>query len=403
MSGGLSKLRLERMHQVMAGHVEAGRAAGVITLVERHGETHVDIIGEADRERHVPLKRDTIFRLASMTKPVTAAAAMILIEEGKLRLDEPVDRYLPELANRRVLKDVNGPLEDTVPARRAITTRDLLTFRMGLGSVFGAPGGPQTPFQKAMAEAHLGGFKPPTPHTPDQWIKKLGELPLQYHPGEIWQYHMGSDVLGVLIARASGMLLGDFVRTRLFEPLSMKDTGFHVPPEKIDRLGSCYAANNSGGIDLFDDAKASMYAAPPAFPMGGASLVSTLDDYLQFARMMLNGGKLGKERILSRPSVQAMSTDQITEEQKRNSTGFPGFFDYQGWGFGVAVITRRGAAEMSPGRFGWDGAFGTCWMADPKEDMTMILMIQRMGAFGTPFDVGPRSDFLALAYQAIDD
>ena len=157
MAGGLSKARLARMHQVMADHVEAGRAVGVITLIERRGETHVDIIGQADCERGVPLKRDTIFRLASMTKPITAAATMILVEECKIRLDEPVDRLLPELANRRVLKDINGPLSDTVPANRPITARDLLTFRMGLGMSMPIPGAPPTPFQQAMTEAKLGG------------------------------------------------------------------------------------------------------------------------------------------------------------------------------------------------------------------------------------------------------
>lgn len=398
--GGISKARLERMHHVMADHIEAGRAAGVITLIERRGETHIDIIGDADRERGVPLKRDTIFRLASMTKPITAAATMILIEECKLRLDEPVERYLPELANRRVLKDVNGPLDDTVPARRAITTRDLLTFRMGLGMSMPMPGVEPSQLMKAMTDAKLGGFKPPTPHTPDQWIKKLGELPLQYQPGERWQYHLGSDVLGVLIARASGKPLGDFMRERLFEPLGMKDTGFHVPAEKMDRLGSCYTTNpQTGMLEIYDDAKDSLYAKPPVFQMGGAWLASTLDDYLAFARMMMNGGKLGKERVLSRMSVQAMSTDQLTDEQKRISPSAPGFFDFQGWGFGVSVITRRGGPDMTPGRFGWDGAFGTCWMCDPKEEMTLILMMQRMGGF----DGGPRGDFPTLAYQSIDD
>ena len=399
--GGLSKARLARMHRAMAEHIEQDRAAGVITLIERRGETHVDIIGDADKERGVPLKRDTIFRLASMSKPITAAATMILVEECKLRLDEPVDRYLPELANRKVLKNVGGPLDDTVPARRPITARDLLTFRMGLGTSMPMPGAPPTPFMKAMMEARLGGFKPPTPHTPDQWIKKLGELPLQYQPGTVWQYHMGSDVLGVLIARAAGKPLGDFMRERLFEPLGMKDTGFHVPAEKLDRLGSCYITNpQTNKLEVYDDARDSLYAKPPAFPMGGAWLVSTLDDYLAFARMMMNGGALGTTRILSRPSVEAMSTDQLTEEQKRLSPALaPGFFDFQGWGFGVSVINKRGGPDMTPGRFGWDGAFGTCWMCDPKEEMTLILMMQRMGGF----EGGPRGDFPTLAYQCIDD
>ncbi len=397
---GLSKARLQTMHRVMSDHIEAGRAAGVITAIERRGELYVDIIGDTDKERGVPLKRDTIFRLASMSKPITAAAAMILVEQCKIRLDEPVDRFLPELAGRRVLKNIDGPLDDTVPAKRPITTRDLLTFRMGIGTSMPMPGVEPTPFMKAMGEAKLGGFKPPTPHNPDQWIKKLGELPLQFQPGTVWQYHMGSDVLGVLIARASGKPLGDFMREALFEPLGMKDTGFHVPADKMNRLGSCYITNpQTGALEVYDDAKDSLYAKPPAFPMGGAWLVSTLDDYLAFARMIMNGGKLGKERVLSRMSVEAMSTDQLTDEQKRISPGAPGFFDFQGWGFGVSVITKRGGPDMTPGRFGWDGAFGTCWMCDPKEEMTSILMMQRMGGF----EGGPRGDFPTLAYQSIDD
>ncbi len=372
---------------------------GAITLIHRRGETVVDVTGLKDRERGTPLERDSIFRIASMTKPITAAAAMILVEEGKLRLDEPVDRLLPELANRQVLKDLNGPLEDTEPARRAITLRDLLTFRLGFGMVLGPA---ETPIQKAMTDAQIMGLKPPTPHDPDTWMQRLGALPLMHQPGERWMYHTGSDVLGVLIARASGMPLESFLKERIFEPLGMKDTGFHVPPKKLDRLTSCYAVDaQTGKLELYDDGQDSQWASPPVFPMGGGGLVSTVDDYLAFGRMMLNGGKLGKERILSRPTVEAMTTDQLTPEQKAASAFFPGFWDSRGWGFGLSVVTRRDGVSMSPGRFGWDGAFGTSWASDPAEDMVCILMIQRMG-FG-PSPAGLNSDFWTLAYQTIDD
>jgi CubicO group peptidase (beta-lactamase class C family) len=398
---GLSKKRLKRLHDVAERYVESGHIAGAITLIERRGETHVDVIGLADRKRKAPLERDSIFRIASMTKPITAAAAMILVEEGKLRLDEPVDRLLPELADRKVLVDLAGPLEDTVPALRPITLRDLLTFRMGFGMVVGPPGA-ETPMQQAMAEHKIMGLKPPTPHEPDAWMSRLGQLPLMHQPGERWMYHTGSDVLGVLIARAAGMPLESFFRERIFEPLEMKDTGFSVSAGKLDRLTSCYQVNpETRVLELYDDAKDSQWASAPAFPAAGGGLVSTVDDYLAFGRMMLGQGRLGKERILSRPSVQAMTTDQLTETQKEASPFFPGFWASRGWGFGVSVKTRRIGLASTPGSFGWDGAFGTSWVSDPDEEMIGLLMIQRLG-FG-PEPVGIGADFWTLAYQAIDD
>ena len=398
---GLSKKRLKRLHDAAEGYVEAGHIAGAITLIERHGETVVDVIGMADRERATPLKRDAIFRIASMSKPITAAAAMILVEEGRLRLDEPVDRLLPELANRQVLTDPAGPLDDTAPANRPITLRDLLTFRLGLGMVMGPPG-QQTPMQKAMADHQLMSLKPPIPHQPDEWMARLGQLPLFHQPGERWMYHTGSDVLGVLIARASGQDLESFLKARIFEPLGMVDTGFSVPKGKLHRLTSCYDVNaETRVLQLFDDCKDSIWAGPPAFPMAGGGLVSTVDDYLAFGRMMLNKGVLGKERILSRPAVEAMTADQLTPEQKAASPFFPGFWASRGWGFGVSMVTRRVDVASTPGRFGWDGAFGTSWTSDPAEDMIGILMIQRMG-FG-PEPAGMNADFWTLAYQSIDD
>ncbi|MGZ6036564.1 MAG: serine hydrolase domain-containing protein, partial [Myxococcaceae bacterium] len=238
---GLSKARLGHMHDVMAGYVERGEVPGIVTLVSRRGEVHVDTIGMKEVGGSEPIRRDTIFRITSMTKPITAAATMILVEECKVRLDEPVNRLLPELANRKVLKRLDGPLDDTVPAKRPITVRDLLTFRMGFGIAMGPPGA--HPVQKAERELQLmtlGPPKPPTPHAPDEWLRRFATLPLMHQPGEKWMYNTGSHVLGVLIARASGQPLETFLRERIFEPLGMKDTGFSVPAAKLDQLATSY-------------------------------------------------------------------------------------------------------------------------------------------------------------------
>ena len=221
MSRGFSKTRLERMHEIMSGYVERGEMPGMVTLVSRHGEIQVDVMGTKSAKGRDPVRRDTIFRIASLSKPITAVAAMILVEECKLRLDEPVDRLLPELANRKVLKRLDGPLDDTVPANRPITVRDLLTFRWGFGLIFAPPDA--YPIAKAAAES-LIGMGPPMPATtpaPDEWMRRLGSLPLMYQPGERWLYNTAADVLGVLVSRASGQPFETFLRERIFNPLGM--------------------------------------------------------------------------------------------------------------------------------------------------------------------------------------
>jgi CubicO group peptidase (beta-lactamase class C family) len=401
-TGGLSKARLGRMHDVMAGYVERGDVPGIVTLVSRRGEVHLDAIGMKALGGRDAIRRDTIFRISSMTKPITAVATMILVEECKLRLDEPVDRVLPELSGRKVLKRLEGPLDDTVPANRPISVRDLLTFRMGFGIVMAPPG--TYPIQKAMSEQRLGQGppRPWTPPAPDEWIRRLGMLPLMHQPGEKWMYHTGSDVLGVLIARASGQPLETFFRERIFEPLGMKDTGFSVPATKIDRLATSYWTNpETGAFELYDDAEGGQWSRPPAFPSAGGGLVSTIDDYLAFGQMMLNKGKHGSERVLSRPSVETMTTDQLTPEQKAVPGLVPGYFDSHGWGFGVSMVTRREDVAGTVGRFGWDGGLGTSWYSDPREDMVAILMTQR--AWTSPTPPGVCLDFWISAYQAIDD
>jgi CubicO group peptidase (beta-lactamase class C family) len=397
----LSKERLGHMHDVMARHVERGEVPGMVTLVSRRGEAHVDAIGMKSVGGSDAMRRDTIFRIASMTKPIAAAATMVLVEERRVRLDEPVDPWLPELAGRKVLQRLDGPLDDTVPASRPITVRDLLTLRMGFGVVIGPPD--VHPIQRAASELRIMTNlpNPPTPHAPNEWIRRLGTLPLMHQPGEKWMYHTGSDVLGVLIERASGQPLETFFRERIFEPLGMKDTGFSVPAARLDRLATCYKVNpESKALEVHDDVDDSQWSRPPAFPSGGGGLVSTIDDYLAFGQMMLNKGEHGSERVLSRLSVEAMTTDQLTLEQKAVSSLFPGFWDNRGWGFGLSMATRRDNAAAVPGRFGWDGGFGTSWSSDPKEDLVAILMVQRMGF---PLTSGINRDFWTSAYQTIGD
>jgi CubicO group peptidase (beta-lactamase class C family) len=388
------------MADVMRGYVERGELAGVVTLLCRHDEVHVEAIGAQDLATATPMPRDTIFRIASMTKPITAAAAMILVEEAKLRLDEPVDRWLPELADRKVLRGIDSSLDDTVPAKRPITLRDLLTFRLGLGAVMAFPD--LYPIQKAMAEAGLAPGPKPLSLSPDDFMARVGALPLMHHPGEQWMYHTGSDILGVLISRAAGMSLGDFLRERIVEPLGMKDTAFSVPEAKLDRLATCYEADpGTGRLVVWDEARGGLWTRPPVFESGGGGLVSTADDYLAFGRMMLNHGRHGAGRILSRPTVELMTADHLTPEQKAASPFFPGFWDTRGWGFGLSVVTRRDGVALSPGSFGWDGGFNTSCYSDPHEDMVAIFLVQRLMNSPVPSDF--YADFWTLAYQAIAD
>src|SRR5438067_39891 len=399
-TAGLSKARLGRMHDIMVGYVERGEVPGLVTLISRRGEVHVDVIGTQAFADPAPMRRDTIFRISSMTKPITAAATMILVEECKVRLDEPVDRWLPELAERTVLKRLDGPLDDTVPANRPITTRDLLTFRMGFGQMMAPPDA--YPILKAASEQQIG-MGPPSPSSlpaPDEWIRRLGRLPLMHQPSEKWMYNTGADVLGVLIARVSGQPLETFFQERIFEPLGMKDTGFSVPAASLDRLATSYWTDpQSGELAVYDEAEGGQWSRTPAFPSGAGGLVSTIDDYLAFGQMMLDQGKHGNERILSRLSVELMTTDQLTPEQKAVSGLVPGSFDGLGWGFGVSVVTRRDDVAAVPGRYGWDGGMSTSWYSDPREDMVIILMTQSAWASPSP----PNVYFWTLAYKAIDD
>lgn len=400
-TGGFSPTRLARMHDTLLRHVHDGRVPGLVALLSRRGVEHVDAIGTLAFDSTAPMRRDTIFRLASVTKPITAVAAMILVEDCTLRLDDPVDGLLPELANRKVLRTIDSELDDTEPARRPITVRDLLTFRSGYGEV--AFLSPTCPLQRALIGARLPLSGGTFPGTGDEFLQVLGRLPLAHQPGERWLYHMSADILGVLIARASGMPLSVFMRERIFAPLDMDDTGFTVPEAHLDRVAICYQTDfSTGEVTPLEEARTDLLARPCVFESGGGcQMVSTADDLLAFGRMMLGRGVVGRERILSRPSVELMTTDQLTPEQKAASPFFERFWDSRGWGLGLSVVTARDDVASAPGRFGWDGAFSTSWYVDPREEMVGVLMAQcRPGALRLPPLV---LDFWTSAYQAIDD
>ena len=383
----------------MAGHVERGTAPGVVTLISRRGEIHVDAIGTIT-VGGPSMRRDAIFRITSMTKPITAVAAMILVEECRLRLDDPVDRFLPELAGRRVLRRPDGPIDDTVPAHRPVTLRDLLTFRAGLGLIFGSPA--EYPILRALEEQQIfvGPPTPATPLSPDEWLRRLGTLPLMDQPGERWRYNGGSLVLGVLIARAAGQPLGSFLEERIFAPLGMTDTAFHVPADRRDRLPIGYASDPATGQRIVRDPVDGQWSRPPIFPDAAAGLISTVDDYLAFAQMLLGGGRRGDVRILSRTAVAAMTSDQLRAEQKVMPDFLPGDPATRGWGFGMAVVTGRDDLAASPGRFGWSGGYGTSAFMDPVEDLVGILMSQQEV---TAFPPVIERDFWTAVYGAIDD
>lgn len=384
---------LKTLEATLAAHVAKGSAPGLVALVRRGEQTHIWPMGRMSLDAGAPpVRRDTIVRLASMTKPVTAAAALMLIEDGKLTLDEPVDRLLPELVNRRVLQRIDGPLTDTVPANRPITVEDVFSFRLGWGIVF-AEGYPILE-----ASAHLAGFgmpDPTSPMGPDEWLKQLGELPLMAQPGEQWLYTLGANVLGVLVARASGQTLPDFFQSRILGPLGMKDTAFWVPADKRDRFITGYFPED-GKLALFDKPDG-MYARPPAFPAGDSGLVSTIDDYAAFTRFLQTGLAPGGERLITAAALKAMKTDRLTAAQRAGGREIlgPGW----GWGLGVGVAAEANEYGIQPGAYGWNGGFGTSWFTDPAQDLTAILLTQRVFDSADPPQL--HKDFWKGAYAAV--
>jgi CubicO group peptidase (beta-lactamase class C family) len=318
------------------------------------------------------MERDTLFRIASMTKPVTSVAALMLLEEGKLKLDDPITKWLPEFKDMQVLKDATGPIDQTYPAPREITVEDLMTHRAGLAYGFTSMG--------PIAQAHEDALGPPlgTPHTPDSWLKALGSLPLSYPPGERFHYSHATEVLGFLVARIEGKPLGQVLKDSIFGPLGMNDTDFWAPPEKHGRMAKLYRMNPD--TEQLEDASYPLETAQPAYEAGGGGLVSSVDDYLKFARMLLGKGEVDGVRLLKTETVENMRTNRLSDEQRAVPfMGMP-FWMSMGFGLGVSVVLDAekhawmGAA--SEGSFSWPGAFGTWWQADPVEDLIAIYMIQ---------------------------
>ena len=403
---GFTEAGLRRLREVLARHVDSGRIPGLVALLSRGDETHVEAIGTMRHGGGAPMQRDTIFRMASTSKPVTVSAAMVLLDECRLRLDDPVELWLPELADRQVLKRLDGPLDDVVPAKRPITVRDVLTSTFGLGMDMTVLG---TPIMGAIFEQGITPNLPEPMPEQDEWMRRLGTLPLMHQPGERWQYQISSDLLGVLVSRVAGQSYEEFLRERVFGPLGMKDTGFHVPADQLHRLPPLYAPDpQTGEFHVWDEAEGGRHSTPPAFQGGGGGLNSTVDDYHAYFRMLLNNGLHGTERILSRPAVELMTTNRLTPEQlvaratmARDNVHLSfGQGQHGGWGFGMAVRTYRG--DYAPiGQFGWDGGSGASSYADPDNQLVGILLTQ-VGA-STPDSTRLLHDFWTTAYQALNN
>lgn len=368
----------ERVRDAVTRHVDAGELPGAAWWVTDDDETGTGSAGTHGKDGPA-IHDDTIFRLSSMTKPVTAVAAMTLVDDGTLELDATVDDLLPELAGRRVLVDPFGSLTDTVPARRPITVRDVLEFRLGMGLDFTGPW--VNPLSTAMAEAGLPGG-PPAPQSapaPDEWLRRIGSFPLARQPGEYWLYHTGASVLGVLIARASGVPLPEFLSDRIFGPLGMTSTGFCVPADQLDRFGPLCMPGEDGP-QVYDPVNG-QWASRPAFPDGGDGLVSTTGDLAILTRMLRAGGTLDGQRVLSADAVRAMTTVHVPAIDGEGG----------GWGLGLGVRTedeRRGATvRRHSGTYGWDGGLGSSWWTDPVSGVSAVLLTNQMWTSPEPSPV----------------
>jgi CubicO group peptidase (beta-lactamase class C family) len=386
-AGGHSgDMEFELLRDVAARHVGDTNVPGLVVLAAHGDEVHAEALGHL-AIGGPPVRRDSLFRIASTTKPITAAATLAVIQEGLLGVEEPVDRLLPELADRRVLVRPSGPLDETVPAERPITTRDLLTFTFGFGMAMEMFTSREPwPIVQADQELGLASLHPPDPSVqpdPDTWIANLGTLPLIAQPGERWLYNTGASVLGVLVARAAGRPFGEVLRTRLFEPLGMRDTAFWT--SETDHLATAYRPTPAG-LAVWDK-PGGTWSRPPAFEDGAAGLVSTADDLLAFALMFTCAGA----GVLSAESVRAMTSDQLTDAQKARGGLGRDFFKGRSWSFCQAV--------HSGGAFGWDGGFGSSWLVDPAHDLIVIVLTQRQ--FETPDLPRVHRDIQAAAYAAL--
>ena len=352
--------------------VDNSTVPGIVTLLARGGDVRIDSYGVADLTSGAPLRDDAIFRIQSMTKPVLAAATMQLVEQGTLKLDDPVERWLPELADRKVLRTPESELDDVVPATRPITVDDLLTNRSGYGMMMS-----DTPMTRAMEEHHVDAGPIPRLEPSDAWLARLAALPLIHQPGEGWRYHTSFDILGILLSRVAGKNLGDHLAEAIFGPLGMPDTAMFVDAERADRLVAAYHHDEEGTLVEDEPAGGGYHAGIPPFDVSHGELVSTARDYHRLASMLMRGGELDGVRLLSPESVAAMTRDHIDPAQKTDDAFFPGFWDTTGWGYGMG-ITVAPDEYGRPGRYSWMGGYGTIWFNDPNSDLIGICLMQVM-------------------------
>jgi CubicO group peptidase (beta-lactamase class C family) len=375
------------VERVVGRAVAAGAVPGAAWWVQRGGEVARGAAGTHTPGGGDPVAPDTVFRIASVTKPVVAVAALTLVDDGTLDLGAPVDRWLPELAGREVLADPADAAAGTVPARRAVTVRDVLTFRLGLGLDFTAPW--PTPTVAALADAGLP-VGPPAPQAappPDEWLRRLATVPLAHQPGERWLYHVGASVLGVLVARAAGRPLPHVLAERVLEPLGMDSTGFAVPASARDRFGPHWTPPDDTGRRELYDAADGQWARPPAFPDGGDGLVSTVDDLAAFAAALRSGGRAPSgERVLAGDTVRAMLTEQVGPVDDEGG----------GWGLGLGVRRVDEPGGRHAGSFGWDGGLGGSWWTDPVTGTTAVLLTNQM--WSSPAPPAVFDEFRAVAF-----
>jgi len=369
------------LRDALAPYVDRGDLPGLIALVAHGDDVQVEVIGHRDFGDTEPLARDDIFPIASLSKPIAAAAAMVLVEDGVVALDEPVDALLPELADRQVLRALDVDLDDTVPADTPITVEQLLTCTLGYGVPPALPG--TLPIQRAETDLGLMTWGPPwPPHllTPDEWMARLGRLPLLHQPGETWLYQTGIQVLGVLLERVAKMPLEDVLRERLFTRLGMHDTAFTVPDDKLHRLTTAYAPDwQTGEPSKLDGVEDSWWRTPLPAPPASAWLLSTIDDFWSFARTLRDGGA----PVLSQASVRRMTTNALTDAQADAASIFLGS---SGWGYGMATHRAGDEGELVRG-YGWDGGTGTTWRTDERSGITGILFSQRAMSSPQPPDL----------------
>lgn len=366
---------LPELRDTLLRHVDEGTVPGAVGLVARGDDVEVVAVGSVDVEGSAPMARDSIFRIASITKPITAAAVLMLVEEGVLALDSPVDEWLPELAKPMAVRTPSSPVDDLVPAARPITVEDLLSSRPG----WGFPSDFSLPAVQALFGVQKDGRSLQSWPDPDTWVANLARVPLLHQPGEAWLYGTASDLQGVLIARASGRTLPEFLAERIFEPLGMRDTAFEVPESKRQRFTSYYSPGPDGTLELADTPDGDWSRVPP-FASGGGGLASTADDWLAFARMLLADG----QGLLTPTSVSRMTTNHLTAAQRDIAALF---LEGQGWGYGGQVDVAPVDPWNVPGRYGWVGGTGTTAHLVPPAGTVTILLTQAGMPSPTPTSV----------------